>query len=84
MDNEVKAIGTALVPVSKPLASDPVPENSSAKIVESLPVEQASLWQYPNLLSGFRNSFLPFETLEKLAVTLNVKVADLFMFDTEA
>ena len=62
MDNKIKAIGHDHVPVSKPLAIVPVPEESLPEVAKpSSQTEEASPWRYPHLRSGLRNSFLPLQ-----------------------
>lgn len=62
MNNKIKAIGHDLVPVGKPLVTASVPEEPLPEVATpSLQTEEASLWQYPHLRNGLRNSLLPLQ-----------------------
>ena len=69
MDDKVKRVGSSLIPLSKPLAGndtpDVVPDVPLVQVVKLPPVKSVDPWLHPNLFVGLRNTFVPFETLEK-------------------
>ena len=69
MDDKVKRVSTSLIPLSKPLAGNDipniVPDVSLVPVVTLPPVKSIDPWLHPNLFVGLRNTFVPFETLEK-------------------